>query len=148
MLENGGDHLVDAYCGAGFFAKRLLGKFRDVTGIEWSGGAVRAARASARAGENYLEGAVEVHLSATLAAFPAAETTLLLDPPAGGLSHEVVEAILANPPATVVCISCDPPTLARDLKRLSPRFLLNHVQPVDMFPQTAEIESVALLKIP
>lgn len=148
MLENGGGHLVDAYCGAGFFTKRLLGKFRAVTGIEWSGGAVRAARASARPGENYLEGAVERHLPSALAACPAAETVLLLDPPAEGLSREVVEAILGNPPSTVVYVSCDPPTLARDLKRLSTKYALSHVQPVDMFPQTAEIESVSRLKIP
>ncbi|TSA30331.1 MAG: class I SAM-dependent RNA methyltransferase [Verrucomicrobiaceae bacterium] len=147
MLENEGGHLVDAYCGAGFFTKRLREKFRAVTGIEWSHGAVHAARASAGAGENYLEGAVELHLPAALAASPAAETALLVDPPAEGLSHEVVEAILANPPSTIVCVSCDPSTLARDLKRLSTRYALNHIQPVDMFPQTAEIESVALLKI-
>jgi len=145
MLENGGGHLIDAYCGAGFFTRRLHGKFRVVTGIEWSGGAVRAARASAQPGESYLEGAVELHLPAALAACTAAETTLLLDPPAEGLSREVVEAILENPPSAIVYVSCDPPTLARDLKRLG--FSLCHVQPVDMFPQTAEIESVALLKI-
>jgi len=147
MFDGGGGHLVDAYCGAGFFTKRLLGKFRDITGIEWSHGAVHAARASARAGENYLEGAVELHLPAALAASPAPETALLVDPPAEGLSHEVVEAILANPPASIVYVSCDPSTLSRDIKRLSSQYALRHVQPVDMFPQTAEIESVSLLKI-
>lgn len=147
MLEGGGAHLVDAYCGAGFFTKRLREKFRAVTGIEWSHGAVHAARSSAQAGEVYLEGAVEVHLPAALAGSAASETALLLDPPAEGLSREVLEAILANPPATIVYVSCDPSTLARDLKRLSPQFFLDHIQPVDMFPQTAEIETVSLLKI-
>lgn len=147
MVGEGGGHLVDAYCGAGFFTKRLGEKFRVLTGIEWSQGAVRAARASARAGENYLEGAVELHLPATLAASPASETVLLMDPPAEGLSHEVVEAILVNPPFSIIYVSCDPSTLARDLKRLSSRFSADCIQPVDMFPQTAEIESVSRLKI-
>jgi len=145
MLEGAGGHLVDAYCGAGFFSRSLREKFRVVTGIEWSVGAVHAARAGAREGEIYLEGAVESHLAAALAAEP--ETALIVDPPAEGLSPEVVEAILANPPSTIVYVSCDPSTLARDLKKLSARYALDFLQPVDMFPQTAEIESVARLKI-
>lgn len=143
MLEAGGDHLVDAYCGAGFFSKRLAGKFRRVTGIEWSPGAVRAALAGAGPNEAYFEGAVEAHLSQALSGSPVA--ALLVDPPAEGLSAEVIDSILANPPAQIVYVSCDPPTLARDIKRLGGRFSLAHVQPVDMFPQTAEIESVAFL---
>lgn len=143
MLEAGGDHLVDAYCGAGFFSKRLVGKFRRVTGIEWSPGAVRAALAGAGPDETYLEGAVEAHLASALEGSDSA--TLLVDPPAEGLSAEVIDIILAQPPARMVYVSCDPPTLARDIKRLGARFSLAHVQPVDMFPQTAEIEAAALL---
>ncbi|MEI6279966.1 MAG: hypothetical protein WCQ16_11395, partial [Verrucomicrobiae bacterium] len=145
MLDGGGDHLVDAYCGAGFFSKKLRGKFRAVTGIEWSAGAAHAARAEVLEGENYLEGAVESHLPAALEVSP--QTALIVDPPAEGLSPEVVNAILANPPATIVYVSCDPATLARDLKKLSAKYALDFLRPVDLFPQTAEIESVARLKI-
>jgi len=147
MAPDGLEHLVDAYGGAGFFGKRLMGKFRRVTGIEWSAGAVEAARRDALPGETYLEGAVEVHLAGALALAPAEATALVVDPPAEGLTAEVIAAILANPPAAIIYVSCDPPTLARDLKRLGSRFVLDHVQPVDMFPQTAEIEAVALLKL-
>lgn len=147
MLENGGGHLVDAYCGAGFFSKRLEGKFHSVTGIEWSAGAVHAARASARPGEVYLDGPVESLLPSVLGASPSFETALIVDPPAEGLSSEVVETILANSPSTLAYVSCDPSILARDLKKLSVRYALDFLQPVDMFPQTAEIESVSLLKI-
>jgi len=147
MVPVGFEHLVDAYGGAGFFAKRLLGKFRRVTGIEWSAGAVEAARRDASAEENYVQGSVEVHLAEALASAPSEATALIVDPPAEGLSAEVIDTILANPPARIVYVSCDPPTLARDLKRLAARFELDHVQPVDMFPQTAEIESVALLTV-
>jgi tRNA/tmRNA/rRNA uracil-C5-methylase (TrmA/RlmC/RlmD family) len=142
MLADGGAHLVDAFCGAGFFSKRLLEKFGVVTGIEWSAGAVHAARAGAREGENYVEGAVESHLPAALAAAASPETALIVDPPSEGLSPEV-----ANPPATIVYVSCDPSTLARDLKKLSAKYALDFLQPVDMFPQTAEIESVVRLKL-
>ncbi len=145
MAGTGGAHLVDAYCGAGFFAKDLRGRFAAVTGIEWSEGAVRSARAEALENETYLAGAVEVHLAAVLGQEPAAETTLILDPPAEGLSADVLQVILDNCPATIIYVSCDPATLARDLKKLATLCRLDHVQPVDMFPQTAEIESVALL---
>jgi len=147
MLAGTGGHLVDAYCGAGFFSKKARENFQTVTGIEWSPGAVQAARADAREGENYVEGPVESHLPAALAAAPASETALILDPPSEGLSPEGAAAILANPPATIVYVSCDPATLARDLKKLSAKYAPDFFQPVDMFPQTAEIEAVARLKI-
>ncbi len=147
MLAGGGDHLVDAYCGAGFLSSRPKDNFRTLTGIEWSAGAGRAARAGARAGDRFLEGAVEAHLPTALAAADPVATSLIVDPPAEGLSREVVDAILANPPAALAYVSCDPPTLARDLKALSEKFRLDFVQPVDMFPQTAEIEVAAILRI-
>ena len=148
MVGTSGGHLVDAYCGSGFFAKQLLDRFAKVTGIEWSEGAVRAALAGAADSETYLAGAVEVHLAAALAQSLPGETLLILDPPAEGLSPDVVRIILGSRPADLVYVSCDPATLARDLKKLSTAYRLEYVQPVDMFPQTAEIESVAKLASP
>ena len=140
-------HLVDAYCGAGFFSKKLVSKFHKITGIEWSAGAVRAAKATALENESYLDGAVEFHLAQALESSASAETALLLDPPAEGLSPEVVEILGKSRPATVVYVSCDPATLARDLKKLGSWYGVEYIQPVDLFPQTAEIESAAKLKL-
>lgn len=145
MVGSGGKHLVDAYCGAGFFARELRERFAFVTGIEWSEGAVRAARAGALETETYLAGAVEFHLASALEKAGADETTLILDPPAEGLSPDVVGVVLERRPADLIYVSCDPATLARDLKILCADYRLDCVQPVDMFPQTAEIESVAKL---
>lgn len=146
MLGDQRGVLVDAYCGAGFFSKKLARQFGKITGIEWGAGAVRAARSAAGANETYLEGAVEARLPEALKAAPANETSLVLDPPAEGLSPEVADTIGACRPATVVYVSCDPATLARDLKRLGSWYSVSYIQPVDLFPQTAEIESAALLK--
>lgn len=146
MLANGGELLVDAYCGAGFFAKGLEALFNTIVGIEWSDGAVRVARLEARAMETYLAGAVEKHLAPVLQDAPQEMTALILDPPAEGLSSEVIAIILEQKPATLVYVSCDPATLARDLKKLSCSYCLHYVQPVDMFPQTAEIETVSKLQ--
>ncbi len=147
MVAPGGGLLVDAYCGAGFFARRLRGMFRTVVGIEWSADTVRAARAGADANESYLLGDVRDHLAAAFEAGPAAETTLLLDPPSEGLDADVIAGILARLPARVVYVSCNPSTLARDCRRLASRYALRRARPVDMFPQTAEIEVVSLLEL-
>ena len=138
-------HLVDAYCGAGFFSKKLASRFDKITGIEWSAGAVRAAKASAAKNETYLAGAVENHLPQALESSSPAEIALILDPPAEGISPEVVEILAKYRPATVVYVSCDPATLSRDLKKLGRWYSVEYIQPVDLFPQTAEIETAAKL---
>ena len=70
----------------------------------------------------------------------------MFDPPATGLAVRIREAIVDLAPATLIYVSCNPATLARDLKDLSTRFKLESVTPLDMFPQTSEIEVVAHLQ--
>ena len=142
--------LIDAYCGAGFFGKALLGKFERVIGIDWDKFAIDAARENATAKETYIVGDVEDVEAAVSAAFPAdvqpralgtsAPTTVIVDPPAAGLSASVRKAIADLAPATLIYVSCNPPTLARDLRDLQEKFVIESVTPLDMFPQTAEIE--------
>jgi 23S rRNA (uracil1939-C5)-methyltransferase len=72
--------------------------------------------------------------------------TVIVDPPATGLSANVRKAIVDFAPTTLIYVSCNPPTLARDLKELQHRFAFNSITPLDMFPQTAEIEVVAHLE--
>lgn len=139
-----GPLLIDAYCGAGFFAKRLRAQFPRIVGLDWNGEGIRAAQADARPGEDYRCGDVAAMLSPALAG--EAGAVVLLDPPAQGLAPEVVAALLNGHPVRLLYISCDPATLARDLRLLAPRFELRRVVPVDMFPQTASIETVSLLE--
>ena len=133
-------HLIDAYCGSGFFAKHLRDRFSRTTGIEWSEPAVRMASTDAIENETYLRAAVENVLRSTLSSPPLADSTLIVDPPAEGLPDDVVHIILDATPAHLVYVSCDPATLARDLKKLHAAYDIQVVQPVDMFPQTGEIE--------
>ena len=147
--------LIDAYCAAGFFAKGLLGKFERVIGIDWDKFAIDAARENATAKEIYIAGDVETELQKVVAVHPnrprgndidsgrlrsIAPTTVVVDPPATGLSANVRAAILDLAPPTLIYVSCNPPTLARDLKELQEKFTIDSVTPLDMFPQTAEIE--------
>ncbi len=138
--------LVDAYCGAGFFAHELQSLFTKVIGIERSIASVAMASRQAAANEEYLAGDVEQMLPAALSAASSAGTVLLLDPPSEGLAELATEAILERPPARIVYVSCNPATLARDAKRLSERYRIVQVAPLDMFPQTAEIESVSVFE--
>jgi 23S rRNA (uracil1939-C5)-methyltransferase len=150
--------LIDAYCGAGFFAKRLLDKFDRVIGIDWDKFAIQAAQATATAKETYIAGDVRVELGQVATVHRTAtgrlgsiaptyaNTTLIVDPPAGGLTDAVRRSIIELAPATLIYVSCYPPTLARDLSELERQFTIESVTPLDMFPQTAEIEVVAHLQ--
>lgn len=135
--------LIDAYCGAGFFAKALLDKFERVIGLDWDRFAIEAARQNATAKESYIAGDLDLafgRLSSIVSGFRSDKTTLLVDPPAAGLSATMRKAIVDLAPATLIYVSCNPAILARDLKELQEKFRINSVTPLDMFPQTAEIE--------
>ena len=149
--------LIDAYCGAGFFAKALLEKFERVIGIDWDKFAIAAARENVTNKETYIAGDVEAELQQAGAVQPnqsarkdeqarGERTTVIVDPPATGLSAAVRKAIVDLAPATLIYISCNPPTFARDLRELQEKFALESVTPLDMFPQTAEIEVAAHLR--
>lgn len=138
--------LVDAYCGAGFFAHELQSLFTKVIGIERSIASVAMASRQAAENEEYLAGDVELKLGEALSAGPSTGTVLLLDPPSEGLAELATETILKSPPSRIVYVSCNPATLARDAKRLAEHYRLVQVTPLDMFPQTAEIESVSVFE--
>ena len=138
--------LIDAFCGAGFFTKRLGPHFERVVGIDWDRFAIAAAQKDAGPKEGYISGDVTSELGWVLEKNDLATTALIVDPPATGLSAEMRRAILDAPARTMIYVSCNPPTLARDLAEFQQRFGVVSVTPFDMFPQTAEIEAVAHLR--
>jgi 23S rRNA (uracil1939-C5)-methyltransferase len=138
--------LIDAYCGSGFFAQHSLGKFSRVVGIDWDRHAIAAAQRKATPAETYLAGDLEALLRAQLVQTKLNLTTVIVDPPATGLSDGVRDILCAHRAATLFYVSCNPPTLARDLANLENAYQLESVTPFDMFPQTAEIEVLAHLR--
>jgi 23S rRNA (uracil1939-C5)-methyltransferase len=147
ILTDGQKLLIDAFCGAGFFAKRLAPKFERVIGIDWDRFAIDAARKDARPNETYIAGDVAIELAkASRSGGVYTAGALILDPPAVGLSAEMRRAVINASPATLIYVSCNPPTLARDLAELRSHFAVASITPFDMFPQTAEIEVVVHLK--
>ena len=141
---SGEELLVDAYAGVGTFAILLAPYAGRVVAIEESASAVQDAMFNAGGVDRiqFLEGKAEEVL-ANLEQRPDA---LILDPPRVGCNREALEAVVRLGPRRVVYVSCDPETLARDLKVLCEGpFRLERVQPVDMFPQTHHVECVATL---
>jgi 23S rRNA (uracil1939-C5)-methyltransferase len=139
--------IVDAYCGVGTFALLLARHVGKVIAIEESASAIKDAQWNLRNVSNVeiLKGKVEDMLP-TLA--PQLDG-LVIDPPRAGCQQVVLDALIQHPVARIVYVSCDPSTLARDLHilcHLHPIYRLRSVQPLDMFPQTAHIECVAVLE--
>jgi tRNA/tmRNA/rRNA uracil-C5-methylase (TrmA/RlmC/RlmD family) len=138
-----GEILVDAYCGAGFFGHALAGRLKRVIGIDWNEPAIDAARQSASSNETYICGDVAATIESLLE--NEQPDTVILDPSADGVGDRVTDELGINPSSRLIYVSCNPATLARDLARLRNNYQIAAVQPFDMFPQTAEIEAVAVL---
>ena len=149
LRESGTRHLVDVYCGVGFFSIELASAVESFVGIELDRLAIEAARSNAAArhctnGE-FVAGRAEDLLPERLGRLGGAPCTVLLDPPRKGCAVETLELLRRQRPAQILYVSCQPATLARDLNILCRDgvFDVARVIPLDMFPQTSHVESVA-----
>jgi 23S rRNA (uracil1939-C5)-methyltransferase len=133
---------VELYAGAGFFTAGLDRRFERVIAVE-RGPAARDARRNARA--EVVEAAAEDWAPRELAAL--APDLVLLDPPRAGCHISVSEAIAAARPPRVVYLSCDPATLARDLRRLRGGYRVARVVAIDALPQTHHVEALCVLEV-
>lgn len=136
--------VIDAYCGVGTFTALISPYVDTIVGIEES----PAATADAAANTPDLEN-VRFETGKTEAILPAMDhriDAVVLDPSRVGCAPELLQALLDRHPRRVVYVSCDPATLARDLRHLREGgYRIDSVEPIDMFPQTYHIESVTTL---
>ncbi|SRR6266536_1639978 len=147
--EAQGENAIDLYCGVGLFTLPLARRFSQVVGIESDAPACRYARRNlTNAGLdnakiiNAKVGVRLKHGGSSLKHFDF----LVLDPPRTGAEPEVVQGILALQPGRISYVSCDPATLARDLKDLlAGGYSFESVAALDMFPQTHHVETVVHL---
>ena len=149
MLElDGSDTLVDLYCGVGTFARLLSPFVTRVIGIEESASAVEDARfnCSDVANVEFIEAKAE-QAAADLSASGLKIDSAIVDPPRKGCHPEALDALKTLSPRRIMMVSCNPITMARDLDALCQSgFKLVSVRPVDMFPQTKHVESLAQLE--
>jgi 23S rRNA (uracil1939-C5)-methyltransferase len=136
--------LLDAYCGSGFFAHAFAGRFQKIIGLDWNEHAIASAKAVAETNEQYICANVADAIPIILAEHKP--QTVIFDPPADGIEKRVANALAATRPGRLIYVSCNPATLARDLSRLRGCFEVKTIQPFDMFPQAAEIETVVVLE--
>lgn len=134
----------DLYCGVGGFALHLAAPGRVVVGIETSAPAVESARLTAR--EAGIPGVVfEVGDAGTFASSHDAPEAIVVNPPRRGLGAEFADSLERSGPDTIIYSSCNPVTLARDLRAM-PSYDVVEARLFDMFPQTRHAEVMTLLR--
>ena len=143
-----GDVVLDAYCGVGLFSIPLADAGAHVIGLESSPAACEdfAANAGQREKVELHEGTVEEILP-VLAGAGHSVDAVILDPPRAGAGTDVLAGLLALGPRRIVYVAGDPASLARDGVHLTAGgYHLVEAQPIDLFPQTCRVETVALWK--
>jgi 23S rRNA (uracil1939-C5)-methyltransferase len=146
----GWERVYDLFCGIGTIGLVLAQRAGEVWGLEIVEQAIEDAIGNARANEisnaTFFAGDVRLALR-ELAEKAKRPDVLVVDPPRAGMSQKVVRRIVETAPKRIVYVSCNPTTLAPNAAQLvEAGYVLKKVRPVDMFPQTPHIESVALLE--
>ena len=142
-----GETVLDLYCGVGLFTLPLSRRFKKVIGVEANSSAARFARRNLqRAGLTNAR-----VITATVTDWFRSDGTgpvdfILLDPPRAGAESAVIKGMLDLGPAEISYVSCDPATLARDLKKLVGSYTITSIRGFDLFPQTHHVETVVRLR--
>jgi len=143
----GNETVLDLYCGAGAIGIYLADEVAQVIGYELSEEAISKAFASAELNKFNNCEFFALSLDAGIQEVDKLPTpdVIVVDPPRSGMQEKTAKSIMRLNPPKIIAVSCDPATLARDVKRLSDKYELTKARAVDMFPHTHHIETVALL---
>ena len=143
-----GDAAVDLYCGVGLFTLPLARRFERVTGVEGNPAAVQFARRNLqRAGLENVR-VINAGVAEWIGRRALDADFVLLDPPRAGAESAVIKGIVAARAKRVSYVSCDPATLARDLRKLfAGGYVIESLLAFDLFPQTHHVETVVRLHL-
>lgn len=142
----GDETLLDLYCGTGTIGLTMADDVKRLVGVEIVPEAIEDAKINAK-----VNGIENAEFYCGDAAVVAAQLDIkpdvvLVDPPRKGMAESLIDTVVSMEPSRVVYISCDPATLARDCARFESRgYHTLRARPIDMFPRTAHVETVALL---
>jgi 23S rRNA (uracil1939-C5)-methyltransferase len=146
----GTEKVVDAYCGVGTIGLWVADKAGEIRGMDVIRESIDDAKTNAaRHGikhAQYVVGKAEVIMPKWVKEGWRPDV-VIVDPPRTGLDQQLLKTILQVKPKKVVYVSCNPSTLAKDIAVLSPKYKVDYMQPVDMFPQTSHIECVTKLTL-
>lgn len=143
-----GETALDLYCGVGLFSLPSAQNFKQVVGIEANQKAIDFARENAE-----LARLENIEFNAENVGDWLAENNIqnvdfiLLDPPRAGAEKETIEGILRLSPNEISYVSCDPATLARDLRLLTEKYSIESITALDLFPQTHHVETIVRLNL-
>lgn len=146
---NGSETVLDLYCGAGTISLCCAKKAKKVIGVEVVKAAIKNAKSNAKANNiknaEFILGEAE-KIAPHLSEKQIKPDVVIFDPPRKGLDKNAINAVGKMNPKKIVYVSCNPSSLARDLKLLAEfGYAIKRVKPVDMFPNTAHVETVVLL---
>ena len=145
------DTLLDLYCGTGTIGLSMAKDCKKLIGVEIVEDAVKNAKKNAE--KNGIKNAEFLCIDAAKAAKLLSQKgvspdVIVIDPPRKGIDKSLVSTIVEMDPKRVVYVSCDPATMARDIALFaSENYFVKEITPVDMFPRTAHIESIAILNL-
>jgi 23S rRNA (uracil1939-C5)-methyltransferase len=138
-----GQRIMDLCSGAGNFSLPLAIDADEVVAVEESADAVRDGRRNAEI--NGIKNCVFINSTVDSAVIKSGIDILIIDPPRPGLTDKAIKNVISALPGKIAYISCNPTTLARDLKKLSVNYNIESIRMIDFFPQTYHIESLVLL---
>lgn len=145
------DIVYDLYCGVGTLSLFVAKEAKFVLGIELNPVAIKNAHFNAETNEiahiDFIEGDMKEAFNQKIVDKYGKPDVLITDPPRAGMHPDVVKNLLALKVPRLVYVSCDSSTMARDLAILKESYSIDLIQPVDMFPQTYHIETVAKLSL-
>ena len=140
--------VIDAYSGAGLMSALVAQKAKSVYGVEIVEDATKNAnilKVNNKINNLFnINGDASIEIPKLLSEIKKIDT-IILDPPRKGVDAKLLETLLCVKPQKIIYVSCNPATLARDLKVLSSGYEIKEIQGYDMFPQTSHVETFVLL---
>ncbi len=139
--------ILDLYCGTGTIGIYVAKYAKKVIGIDYSRSNINDAKQNMTLNNiNNIEFICD-KVENIITNFSSDIDLIIVDPPRAGLDKKTLTTLKNICPKTIIYVSCDPATLARDLKELSENYIINYVKPFNMFPRTYHVECVCVLKL-
>jgi len=141
--------VIDGFCGVGAIGLWLSDKAKEVRGIDFNNEAIQSAKETAAkngiTNVSFFSGNLLPHLDKWKKDGYKADV-FIVNPPRSGLDIKLINYLQDNPVKKIIYVSCNPSTLAKNVSHLQSKYKVRYIQPIDMFPQTANVECVVLLE--